>query len=700
MANKRGDNGPATAGPSNPTSIRNVVFVGPSGAGKTTLVERLLAASSTIARQGSVPEGTTVCDHETAAVEQQRSVGMAVAPLWHGDTKINLIDTPGYADFVGELRAGLRAADAAVFVVSATEGADATTRAIWHECARVGMPRAVLVSRIDQPRSDVAAAVESCRNAFGPGVVPLYLPRFHEDRPTGLHGLLTGSDHDHVLDDVPAASTHTGLSDAEVEAAGNELIEGIISGSEDDSLLESYLAGWRISEGTLLSALETAVARGGLHPVIPVSAETGIGVHELLDGIVRGFPTPLEHVPPESTTPEGRDPRVLDCDPDGPLAVEVVHTSVDPYIGRVCLARVFSGTLLPDRSVHVSGHAPKGRRRPEHDSEERVGHVYTPLGAGLHEVRHCVAGDLCALTKLGAAETGDTISDPSSPLLIQPWDVPDPLLPMALTARSGTEADALSRSLNRLLAADPALRLDRSTETRQMVLWCMGEAHAEVILRRLRESGVTVETEPVRVAFRQAFAKRAAGHGRHVKQSGGHGQYAVCDIEVEPLPRGSGFEFVDRIVGGAIPKQFVGSVEKGVRAQLERGVQPECPLVDVRVSLVDGKTHSVDSSDAAFQAAGAAALRDAAERAGLLTLEPVDEVEIHLPDVHLGAVLGDLSARRGRVLGTEPEDAGWTVVRAHVPSTELTRYAVNVRSLSSGSASFTRDFAGYEPLPR
>ncbi|ASU79431.1 elongation factor G-like protein EF-G2 [Actinopolyspora erythraea] len=699
MGNKRTGNGTAqqAPAPSDPADIRNVVLVGPSGAGKTTLVERLLATTSTISRRGSVTEGTTVCDHETAAVEQQRSVGMAVAPLRHRETKINLIDTPGYADFVGELRAGLRAADAALFVVAATEGVDSATRTTWHECARVGMPRAVVISRMDQPRADTTAAIESCVAAFGSGVVPLYLPRDHGGSPTELFGLLTGSSYDYSRGSTPIVRADNRPLDESTRAARDRLLEGIIAGSEDETLLERYLAGENIEEATLLGDLEAAVARGGLHPVIPVSAETGIGITELLDGVVRAFPSPLERMPPEFTDPHNANPRELGCDPNGPLAAEVVHTSVDPYVGRVSVLRVFSGTMWPDRPAHVSGHGMANRGRPDHDAAERIGHVHSPLGAGLREVPHCVAGDLCALTKLVSAETGDTVSDPRDPLLLQPWDMPDPLLPMAVTGHG--DDDALSRNLNRLLAADPTIRLDRSTETHQMVLWCMGEAHAEVVLRRLRESGVDVDTEPVRVAFRQTFQGPAKGYGRHVKQSGGHGQYAVCDIEVEPLPRGAGFEFVDRIVGGAVPKQFVGSVEKGIRAQLERGIEPECPVVDVRVTLVDGKTHSVDSSDAAFQAAGALALKSAAERAGLLTLEPVDEVEVRIPDDHLGAVLGDLSSRRGKVLGTEPADTGWTVVRAHVPTTELTRYAVNVRSLSSGSASFSRSFAGYEPLP-
>ena len=683
---------PAPA-PADPAAIRNVVLVGPSSAGKTALVEALLARTGAISRAGTVVEGSTVCDHETAAVEQQRSVGVAVAPVQHADCKINLVDTPGYADFVGELRAGLRAADAALFVIAAAEGVDASTRAIWQECARVGMPRAVVVSRLDQARADFDATLRACQDSFGAGVVPLYLPRAIGGSVDGLVGLLTEQVHQPGAEPVEADEQLR----AQIAEPRGELIEGIIAESEDETLMERYLGGERVAEDVLIADLETAVARGGLHPVLPVCSATGAGLDALLDGIVRGFPSPVEHVLPEFTDPNGGNPRALEPDPAGPLAAEVVHTSVDAYVGRVSLVRVFSGTLTPDRPVHVSGHGMAERGHPDHDEDERVTRLQSPLGAHLREVPRCVAGDLCALTKIGAAETGDTLSDAAEPLLLQPWPMPEPLLPVAVTARTRGDDDALARNLNRLLAADPTLRLERDTETHQLVVWCMGEAHAEVVLQRLREGRADVLTEPVIVPLRQTFAGRAGGHGRHVKQSGGHGQYAVCEIEVEPLPRGSGVEFVDRVVGGAVPKQFIPSVEKGVRAQVEKGVEEGFPLVDLRVTLVDGKSHSVDSSDAAFQAAGALALRQAAEKAGLITLEPVDEVAVHIPEEHLGTILGDLSGRRGKVVGTDVEDSGWTVVHAHVPARELERYAVNVRSLSSGSATFTRHFDRYEP---
>ena len=699
MASKHTDNGDggAAVAVEDPAKVRNIVLVGPSGSGKTTLTEALLTAAGVISRAGTVTEGTTVCDHDPAAQRQQRSVGLSVAPLVHNDIKINLIDTPGYADFVGEVRAGLRAADAALFVVCAAEGIDPATTALWAECAAVGMPRAVVIARLDHQRADAAAEMAACQEAFGAGVLPLYLPA--QGQP-GLLGLLTRRFFDYSDGYPPKIGEPTEDDLALIDDARNELIEGIIAESEDETLMDRYLEGEEIDQATLIKDLETAVARGSFHPVIPVCAATGVGVAELLEALTGAFPSPLEHAVPDVTEVHGSGTKSLTADPDGPLVAEVVRTAIDSYVGRVSLVRVFSGTLRPERPVHISGHGMSDRGHEDHDVDERVAHIYSPLGSNLREVPHCVAGDICALTKLGSAETGDTVSSPDKPLLMRPWQMPEPLLPVAVVAKTRSDEDALSRNLARLVAGDPTLRLERNAETHQLVLWCMGEAHADVVLARLRAGGADVETEQVKVALRETFATKARGKGRHVKQSGGHGQYAVCDIDVEPLPVGSGFEFVDKVVGGAVPSQFIGSVEKGVRAQLEKGLSGGYPVVDIRVTLFDGKAHSVDSSDAAFQTAGALALKDAAANGRISLLEPVDAVTVRLPDEHLGTVLGDLSSRRGRVLGTEADETpGYSLVRAEVPATALLRYAIDLRSITSGSATFTRHFARYDPLP-
>jgi elongation factor G len=680
-----------------PAAIRNVVLVGPSGAGKTTLVEALLVASGVLTRPGTVLDGTTVCDFDDAEIRQQRSVGLSLASLPHDGVKVNLIDTPGYADFVGELRAGLRAADCALFVISASEGVDEPTKTLWHECDQVGMPRAVVITKLDHARANYQNALAAAQAAFGDKVLPLYLPA-----GDGLIGLLSQTYYEYTDGKRSTSAPDASYAD-DIELLRGTLIEGIIEESEDESLMDRYLGGEEIDQKALIEDLERAVARGSFFPVIPVCSGTGVGTQELLEVATSGFPSPPEHTLPEVFTPHGVPRQGMACDPSGALLAEVVKTTSDPYVGRVSLVRVFSGTIRPDTTVHVSGHFTSffgASTHADHDEDERIGTLSFPLGKVQRPASGVVAGDLCAIGRLTRAETGDTLSDKADPLLLKPWTMPEPLLPIAVQAHAKTDEDKLSVGLQRLAAEDPTLRIEQNPETHQIVLWCMGEAHSDVVLDALANRyGVTVDTVELRVPLRETFGGKAKGHGRHVKQSGGHGQYAVCDIEVEPLPEGNEFEFVDKVVGGAVPRQFIPSVEKGVRAQMEKGVSAGYPMVNIRVTLLDGKAHSVDSSDMAFQMAGGLALREAAAATKVSLLEPVDLVSVMVPDELVGPVMSDLSGRRGRLLGTDKVGDDRTLVKAEVPQVEITRYAIDLRSLSHGAASFTRSFSRYEAMP-
>ncbi|MGB6453035.1 MAG: elongation factor G-like protein EF-G2 [Streptosporangiaceae bacterium] len=688
-----------TSAAGQPESVRNVVLVGHSGAGKTTLAEALLLATGTIQREGRVEDGSTVSDFDEVEIRQQRSVNLTLVPLLHEGVKVNILDTPGYADFTGDLRAGLRAADAALFTVSAADGVDGLTRMLWEECAAAGTPRAVVITKIDHQRADFEEALAACRAVFGESVAPLYLPVGEEGSVQGLIGLLSQRFYDYST----GTRTDAGIPEAEadrVAEARGALIEAIIQESEDESLMDSYLSGAELDVKALIEDLETAVARGSFFPVLASSAPHGIGMAELLEVITQAFPSPAEHPMPSVTTASGAPVNGLSTDPDGPLLAEVVKTTSDPYVGRVSLVRVFSGTLRPDAVVHVSGHGREASGHADHDQDERLGAITSPLGKQQRPVASCPAGDICAVAKLATAETGDTLSDKDKPLLMEAWTMPEPLLPVAIQAKSKADEDKLSQALARLVAEDPTLRLENNAETHQLVLWCMGEAHTDLALDRLSSRyGVGVETVDLRVPLRETVASKARGLGRNVKQSGGHGEFGIVHVEIEPLGSGGGFEFVDKVVGGVVPRQFIPSVEKGVRSQLELGVLAGYPMVDIRLTLFDGKAHSVDSSDMAFQKAGRAGLKDAALKAQVQLLEPVDEVSVLIPDEYVGAVMSDMSSRRGRVLGTEPVAGGRTLVRAEVPELEIIRYAIDLRSMSHGTGSFTRNYLRYEPLP-
>lgn len=666
-----------------PDDVRNVVLIGNAGSGKTSLFEQLLKAR--------------VAGYRGEKEDAERAAQLYLASLSTETLQVNLLDAPGHPDFVGELRAGIRAADAAIFVISAADGIDGAAQALWEECEVAGLPRIIALTKLDAGHADFDSSVADAQGKFGEGVLPTHVPTVAPDGIIGNIGLLTLEEHDYSEGSMVARTLTA--DDSHVETYRGPLIEAIIQEAEDDSLMDRYLGGEQLDVNYLLDDLMKAVATANLFPMVPVASHTGVGVEELLRLIEHGFPTPSLHPNPVTTDLNGTELPSPPTDPDAPLVAQVIRTTTDPFAGRLSMVRIFSGTLTADDVVHVSGHRPQvDDAHPDHDINEKVSQIQVAVGGSLQPREHAIAGEIVMLPKLAHAETADTLSSTEHPVLVPSWPLPEPLLPLAIKAATRNDEDKLAGALQRLAVEDTTVRLARGGGD-QLVLWTTGQAHADLLLNRLTERyGVKVEQEDLRIPLQETFIAKATALGRHVKQSGGHGQYAVCNIEIEPLPRGGGFEFVDKVVGGAVPRQFIPSVEKGVKNQLEKGVFAGFPMTDVRVTLFDGKSHSVDSSDMAFQMAGSLAVKEAVDASCVALLEPIDLVTVLVGEEYLGAVMTDLSGRRGQLLGTDAQGRK-AIIRALVPQLELSRYAIDLRGIAHGSGTFSREFHGYELLP-
>ena len=668
--------------------IRNVAVVGHSSTGKTTLISAILFDTKAVNRFGRVDKGNAVTDFDEEAVERKITIATAVAHALHRDCKLNLIDTPGYSIFTTEAVQGVKVAEAAIMVVSAVAGPEVQTEKMWKVCTTMGKPVILAVNLMDRERASADRTVQQLQKKFGREVVPLQLPLGEESRFEGVVDLARMKAFRFPADESGTAeeiAVPAGLAD-EAAAARNALIEMVAE--QDEALLEKFFADGTLSEDEVIAGLKKAVSARKIFPVVFCAAGRNQGVQLLVDAIVELVPHPLS-VQVAAKNVAGEEVSLTPKSDDTPIAY-VFKTLADPYAGRITLMRVFSGALQADGTYH-------NRQR---DTVERFGAVNWMQGKELAPVEKLVAGDIGAVAKLKETRTGETLTSKDGAIEIPPVPIPEAAISFAIAAKAKGDEDKIAQGLAKLQDEDPTLKIGRDPQTKEQLVAGAGQLHVEIAVARLRKRyKVDVTLQPPKVPYRETITKSVELTTRHKKQSGGHGQFAEAKVRMEPLPRGGGYEFVDKIYGGSISHNYRPSVDKGIQSASPTGPLSGHPVVDFRVTLLDGKEHAVDSSDMAFQICGRKAFREAVREAGPTILEPVMQVEITTPDEFLGDIMGDLNSRRGRVQGMEPGD-GVTVVKAQVPLAEMLTYSQTLRSITGGRGDFHMEYSHYDEVPR
>ncbi len=661
--------------------IRNVALISHSGAGKSTLCEGLLFKAGAISRRGNAEEGNLTSDFEPEEIKRRMSINLSLLPLTWKGKKINLIDTPGYFDFAGEVLSALRVVEGAVVVVCAAYGVEVGTEHVWKYADDEKLPRIIFVNRIDRENANFFEVLRQLEETFGKGCIPIQIPVGMQADFRGTAGLLSG-----FFGEIPLEELPSDLKE-EAEKYRERLIEAIVETS--DELMEKYLEGEEIPPEELLKALRRGVRERKIFPVMVGSSFHEGSLAALLEAICELLPSPRERNRIKGTDPQTGEEVEIEASEEGPLVAFLFKNLADPYVGKMSYIRVFSGSLQSNSTVL---NATKGKT-------ERFGQLLTVRGKNQQPVPQLVAGDIGAVTKLAESTTGDTFSSPDKPIVLKPIEFPTPLFAMAIYPKTKADFDRLSTALSRILDEDPSLKVRREPETGETLLCGFAQSHLEVAVEKMqRKFGVNTELRPQKIPYKETIRVSNVAEHKHKKQTGGRGQYGHVFLNFEPLPRGSGIEFTERIVGGVIPKNFIPAVEKGVREALQEGVLAGYPATDIRITLFDGSTHPVDSSDESFRIAGFQAAKKGLQQGQPYLLEPIMTIRVKVPEHLTGDVIGDLNSKRGRILGMHPEDK-MNVIEAQVPLAELRSYANDLRALTGGRGSFTMEFSHYEEVP-